>query len=544
MAQEQQQFPDWLTGADDHQQEMTLVDFYRVIPYQKRLFFGIVAASLIIGTIIIFMLPKAYKASASILMERESTFSVTKAGSQPESLNLRMRAILATLLSSSSIDKLLQELGMISPDLDEEQRRGRINAFKNNVDFQFDNIRFISERSGTERSFSMGFNISYENKSPELALLGTQALVDRLLNYSGERVAQQAATQTEFLRRQLVDAEAEMARADKELTSFKQENVLTLPGMRNVSISRMNRMEQQLMNYDNRIAVLHAKLDGVRSQLSSIESDSAIFLTTGERVSSPEDQLLLLEIEYASLRNRYSADHPDRLELEDQINAIKRHLNQGGSNDGVKSELRLAEQKLSELLERYSPKHPDVTAMQERVAQLREEISEGNLQQNQLQSASSNPVYTRLMSDKKAYEVEISLAREKQRELRSELDEIESVLQQLPAGEQGLRRLEDSRNNAEENYRELQQQLNETLDSLNKRDADLSEKFLVTEEPVLPTTPSKPNKKLLLAVLAMLSLGLAYAVVFIRHMVKDTILHSSDVEKVTKLPVFLIPEFK
>ncbi len=544
MAQEQQQLPDWLTGVDDHQQEMTLVDFYRVIPYQKRLFFGIFLATVLLGTIIIFMLPKAYQSSASILMERESTFSVTNTSPQPESLNLRMRAILATLLSSNSVSQLLEELGMITPSMDDEQRRARINAFKNNVNFEFDNIRFISERSGTERSFSMGFNISYQNRSPELALVGTEALVNRLLNYSSERVAQRAATQTEFLRKQLAEAEQQLARADAELTAFKEENVLSLPDMRGVSISRMNRMEQQIMNYDNRIALLHAKLDGVRSQISSIESDSAIFLTTGERVSSPEDQLLLLEIEYSSLRNKYSADHPDRLRLEEEIAALKQHLNEGGSNDGVKSELRIAEQKLSELLERYSPKHPDVAAQQARVAELREEIAAGNLQQNQLKSASSNPVYTRLLSDKKAYEVEISLARQKQRELRNELEGIERILQKLPAGEQGLRRLEDARNNAEEHYQELQTELSETLENLNKRDANLSETFLVTEAPVLPTAPSKPNKKLLFAVLGLLSLGLAYAVVFIRHMVKDTILHSSDVEKVTKLPVFLIPEFQ
>lgn len=545
MAKEQaQQVPDWFVNADDGQQEMTLKDFYRVIPYQRKLFFTTIAALLLAGAVVITFLPKSYQAQAEIMMEREDTFSSRgEQGRFQESLNLRMRAIIATLLSSNNVREMLESLSIINPGTDAQTVAGEVMQFKESVVIEFDNVSFINENTGREAEYSLGFTVSYEHASAEMSFLGAEELTRRLLNYSGDRVAARAKEETAFLERSLQTVQARFDAAETAVTKFKEQNSAALPHMRDVNLRRIGEMNRRILASVDRISILRDRLEETEAQLQSVAVDTAIFSTTGTRIVSPEDQLTILELEYAAAKNKYSATHPDIVRMEEEMAALRAHTGSEGSSGGTETELKVARQELSALRERYSDKHPDIAAKQEQITYLERQMQRGNTRSREKLGA-SNPVYNNLLSRKRSMQSEIRIAQAEQDDARNDLRVIEEGMGLLPGVEQELRRLEKVRDAAEEKYTELQEELTDTLSSVEERDANLTEKFVLLEAPALPIAPSKPNKMLLFAVLSVLSLLLAYAIVFIRHMVKDTILDSGDVEKVTKLPVFLIPEFE
>lgn len=545
MAQDQQQIPDWLLNmsADSDQQEMSLRDFFRVIPYQKKWFLGIALTCLLLGAAAIQLLPKSYIVESSIMMEREDTFSANSGGERPESLNLRMRSIIATLLSSGSAVEMLESLGLLTAATPADEKRFAIQTFKESVIIEFDNVSFINESTGREAEYSLGFSVSYENPSAEISFLGAKEITDRILSYSSDRISEHAKVETEFLRRNLDKAAARLQGAETELTEFKRANSQALPHMRDVSLRRIEATSRRILDSGVRLAALRDRLEDVEAQLQTVAVDTAVYSTTGTRIVSPEDQLVILELEHTALSNKYSKDHPDVVRVQEEIDALKTHIGKGATSGGIDEELANTRQKLSTLQERYSDEHPEIGALKEKIVYLRGQLASGNTRSREKLGA-SNPVYNNLLSRKRSVTSEINIERREQASMRIELIEIEKGLELIPGAEQELRGLEKVRTLAEKKHAELEEELDVTLQNVEERAANLSEKFVLLEPPTMPQGPAKPNKLVLMLVVTVLSFLLAYIFVFIRHMLKDTIIESKDIEGVTKLPVFLVPEFK
>lgn len=531
-------------GLDDfgNDNEMTLMDFVNVVLHEKTWFFGIAATVFALGFIAILMMPKIYVSNASIMLEREGIYSANSTTSSQDVLSLRMHAIIRTILSTDSVVEILEKYDFIDDDLTQSQVNSAIIGFRNAANFEFDNVSVLRESTGREGLYSMGLTVSYESTSPETSFKITKELTDKLLGSNSGKLTAENQFRLDFLESNLEEVSAKLAKADDELTTFKEANALSLPEMQSIAVRRIDDLRYRILQSDDRLKVLRDRADENDAQLASVAVDSTVFSTEGQRIVSPQDQLELLQVEYASTKDKYGPNHPDRIELEEKIASLKAHIGAGGE-EGAAMELALAKQELAALEKKYSDQHPDVASQREKVAFMESQIRTGKVKTRRQKGETTNPIYNNLLARQRGITAEISMERQSQEILQQELTDIESRFQQMPEVDAKLRRLLAKRDRVEEQYEKIEDEITSLLESSDMQQAELFERFVLLEAPSVPLVPSKPNKGMLIPLLFVFALVLAYAVAFVRHYMQAKIFSSEDVEKVTTLPVFLIPEF-
>lgn len=388
----------------------------------------------------------------------------------------------------------------------------------------------------------MGMTISYESESPDFSYQMTGELTNRLLGNNAGKLTEESQLRLDFLQGKFDKIGEQLTAAEDNLTEFKEENALSLPEMQPIAIRRIDDIRDRILQSDDRMKVLRDRLDEVEAQLASVSLDSTVFSTDGQRIVSAQDQLELLLLEYASTKDKYSANHPDRIEMEEKIAALRAHVGTG-SEEGLELDLSLARQELATLKNRYSSQHPDVAAKEEQIAFMESQLASGKGRSKKQVGATTNPIYNNLLARKRGVTGEISLERQSLVNLNEQLADIESRIQQMPAVERKMRNLVTARDRIEKRYKELEDEIGELDSNSDMQEAELFERFVLLEAPDLPLAPSKPNKTVLIPLLFMFSLGLAYIAVFIRQFAQAKIFGSEDIEKITDLPVYLIPDF-
>lgn len=521
---------------NEEDQEFKLQDLIKVVPHQKYWFIGIVLTVLVLGHFYIQSLPEIYVSKSSIMLEREGMFSSGNSSGSQDVLTLRMHSIIKTMLSTDSIFEILKSTGAVAEDAEKSAVMGQIRGFRGAARFDFENVSILRERWGREGLVSMGMEVSYRSTSPEMALAMTEELTDRLLGNNVGKMTEENQVRNDYLSETLNGLRTQLDEHESKLTAFKEENALSLPEMQSMAIGRIDNLNYRILQSQDRIKVLQDRADEIDVQLATATADSAVYTSDGKRLLSAGDQLAMLEVEYSEMRDKYSSSHPDRIQLEEKIKALREHVNSGGS--ALELELTLAKKELTSLRERYSALHPDVTDQEQRVRTLESQVK---LDQGR---ANNNPVYTNLLLRARNIRGEISLERQTKNNLRQELNNVELRMQQMPAVEQQLRRLVSARDLVEGRYKQAERELAELMESAGMQQAELLEKFVLLESPDLPLAPSTPNTSVLYPAIFFASFGLAYAFVFVRHFVQRKITGSDDVASVTRLPVFLIPDFK
>ncbi|MEM8499272.1 MAG: hypothetical protein AAF542_14700 [Pseudomonadota bacterium] len=523
-------------------QEMTLMDFVNVVTNQRNWFAAVALAIFIPGLIYVFLMPKIFVSTSSIMLEREGIYSAASNTGSQDVLSLRMHAIIKTILSTNSVKAILEEYELINENSSPQEINTEISNFRGAANFEFDNVSVLRENTGREGLYSMGMTVSYESTSPDFSYQMTNELTNRLLGNNAGKLTEESQLRLDFLQGKLDQVGLKLTAAEDELTEFKEENALSLPEMQPIAIRRIDDIRDRILQSDDRMKVLRDRADEIDAQLASVSLDSTVFSTDGQRIVSAQDQLELLLLEYASTKDKYSPNHPDRIEMEEKIAALRSHVGSGGE-EGLELDLSLARQELAALKNRYSAQHPDVAAQEEKIAYMESQLRAGKGRTKKQVGATTNPIYNNLLARKRGVTGEISLERQSLVNLNEQLADIESRIQQMPAVERKMRNLVTVRDRIEKRYKALEEEIGQLDSTSDMQEAELFERFILLEAPDVPLVPSKPNKQVLIPLLFIFSLGLAYLAVFIRQFAQAKIFGSEDVEKVTDLPVYLIPEF-
>jgi len=515
----------------------------RAIKYQREVCVAVSMLTLIGGLYVIVSLPSIYVSSSRILIERKDMFTATQqAESGADSLGHRMHLIISMVLNTESVRGMLIEQDIISPettglDLDEARK-----AFLNNANLTFDNVAVVNQYTGKSGMYSQGLEISFEDENPELAFAMAQSLTDRVLDANKGKGEMAVEVQRLFLRDRHQAANDRLAKVRAEIAAFKNEHPTLLPELKPLAIRRYEVIEDQQQRTEDSVAQLNRDLDEVRGELATSSADAFVLAADGTRILGADEQLRLLEAEYARARSRYSQDHPTVTQLRSELQAL-RQLTRSDKTSGIEADLQESRKQLSSAQQRYSDDHPDVQNLRNDIARLEAMIANRNVSSRAKKASSaSNPAYNRIIIREQSILDQLDRERQKLVALERQLESVKQQLARMPTIESELEGLIQREERAEATYEEIDAELETLLLSSGRRQADLLDRYIVLEPPRLPSAPSKPPKKLMLLVLVMLSgiAGLLSALLL--HLHRDRILDSDDVEALVELPVYMIPK--
>jgi uncharacterized protein involved in exopolysaccharide biosynthesis len=305
---------------------------------------------------------------------------------------------------------------------------------------------------------------------------------------------------SEFLAAEANKLSEQIAGLEAQLAEFKEKHTDNLPQFTSVNREWMARTEEGLRENARSIQTTEEQLIYLESELSQLSPYMP---------SSPAARLQELETKYPGLAARYSATHPDRVQMEKEIAALRSVL---GSPDAASIELRLASlnSQLKVLKERYSESHPDVAALRRGIGESQRELEQARKSLGPQGATPArtpdNPAFVQLRARYEAARIEMDALQKTRLGLEEELKKFESRIMAAPRIEQEYSMLMRDYENARANYKEvkdkqMQAELAKSLESDQK-----GERFTLIEPPLLPEQPFKPNRP------AILTLGLVASI--------------------------------
>ncbi|HTO58656.1 MAG TPA: GNVR domain-containing protein, partial [Pseudomonadales bacterium] len=200
----------------------------------------------------------------------------------------------------------------------------------------------------------------------------------------------------------------------------------------------------------------------------------------------------------------YSDEHPDVIRTRETLAGLKAEISDADRKRDLAARIEAKKAELASIKERYSDEHPEVKVL---TAQINALIAmmQDSVGDSAGGAAPTNPAYVQLKSQLDTVELEEkSLLANKQR-LEAKLNDVESRLQASPQIEKAYRDLARELQNAQSNYLEVRNktveaQLSQSLESDRK-----GERFTLIDPAQMPEKPVSPNRVLILTLGLVLS---------------------------------------
>jgi polysaccharide biosynthesis transport protein len=507
--------------------------------WRLRLTFFVVSgilASLAVATAI--MWPPTYRTGATILIEQQEIPQDLVRSAISSFADQRVQVISQRVMTTQNLMSLIERYNLY-PDIRESKpREVLLQKMRNDISLKMISADVIDPRSGRPTQATIAFTVSYQSRSPELALRVANELTTLYLNENLTSRAQMAEQTTAFFSEQAAAQQAHIIELDKMLADYKQKHQDSLPDLAQLNMQISDRTELELHDAENRIAALDSQQILLRAQLVQLNPTAQVYSDTGQRVMGVEDRLKSLRSELAGYKARYAPGHPDIINTEREIAGLEKESKAQDATSDMARQLGDAQAQLSRAQEKYTADHPDVIRLQHLVGELQKELaaqpSAGTAQK--AQDHADNPVYVQVKGQLDALAVERQSAEAKRDELRAKLDDYDRRLARAPAVERDYRSLARDLENAQLKYQQIRAKQGDVQISENLETERKGERFTMIEPPLPPEKPVTPNRMLIMATGFMMSLGLGFGAAVVRDMFDSSIRGFADVRHLLSVP--------
>ena len=492
---------------DEHQP--SLEDYLAILKRRKwQLILPIVLLAPI-AVVVALTLPPVYRSSATILIEQQEIPADLIRTTVTSFADQRIQVIKQRVMTTRNLGDIIEKYDLY-PDLRQKvSLNAAVAEMRENVGLEMMNADVVDPRSGRAQQATIAFALSYESPSAGLAQKVTNELVSLFLN---ENLRQREAAVEEasaFLREEADKLADQIRASETALAEFKERHGDNLPELLATNRELRARAEQQLRDNDLALRTLKDQQVYLETELGQLDPTLMLAGVGDARAAmSPEARLQTLETQYLGIASRYAATHPDRMQMEREIAALRTEVGRSGSVEFRRQRVELARE-LDAARERYSPKHPDVQRLERNLAQVDRQIkAAGTGGDDDRQSRPpANPAFVQLRSRLEATKLEQQGLVKSREELERRIKVYEQRLLEAPNIEREYRNLTLGYENTLAKFREvkdkqLEAELAQALESERK-----AERFTLIEPPVAADEPVKPNRPAIMMLGMVMSLG-------------------------------------
>lgn len=482
----------------------TLDDYIAII--RRRKWQAIVPAFVlcVIAILAALFIPPTYRSSATILIERQEIPPVPVRTTIMSHADQRIQAIGQRVTTTSNLSTLIERHDLY-PD---RRRREGINAaieeMRKHIALDVISADVLAPQSGRAREATITFSLSFEDGSASLAQKVTHELVSLVLNSNLEHPTPAVNEATSALQTEAERLGTEISTLEAKLAAFKQQYGDNLPELTALNHELMRRTEER--RRDNEQALL-----GFQQQVLYLESELAQISPTiagaYDRANSTAAHLEALQARYVRVKEHYAPNHPDRLQLEEEIATLSRQVGESSATsiqarlDGLLSEL-------AELTKRYSDAHPSVASLKRGIADTQAKLDQARQamsDQRAHPANADNPAYIQLRAKLEAARIEIESLKTRRVKLEDEWRAHDERISKAPQVEQEYRALTRDYDNAMINYREIREKVLQTELAQSLERDRRSERFSLIAPPLVPEKPYTPNRLMILILGFMLA---------------------------------------
>jgi len=420
--------------------ELDLKNIFQILYARRRI---ILVTFIVISALAAFLaasLPAIYRSSILILVSPQRLPSSYVASTVTTKAAERIYAVWTEILSRTTLEKVVRQFNLYSSSSDAVNIDARIEKLRKHINVEFNN--------------SDKFRLSFDNESPEKAMLVTAHLGTIFIDESLQVREQQATGTTTFISAESERLRAELESQEAAINDFKAKYRNELPEQLDASLRTLEQ--------------LRAELQGNRLRLTTLQ----------ERKANLETQLV---------------------DSRSMLPALAQWSKNGFAVQGLPLSQQLETRKLQleELLTRYSDKHPDIVRLKSEIAALEVEVrlreaaaktskAPGVMVGNSLQQMTAKQIAD--------VNVEINATRAANDLLRSQIAAYQRRIDNTPVRAIELTKISRTYEITQKKYQDLLAKSFDSQLSQNMEKQHKGERFRLVDPAYLPESPVRPNR--------------------------------------------------
>jgi polysaccharide chain length determinant protein (PEP-CTERM system associated) len=479
------------------QRELNLEDYFRIFLRRWPLIAVLAVVGGGLGYGIARNLPKRYTSQTLVLVEQPTVPGDYVKPVVSADIDQRLASMQQEILSRSRLEPLIQQFGLYRDAAIQVPTEDLVDRLRTAV-----SITPVRPMAGTQAQGLPGFTISVDFDDPRLAQQVCSTITSMFMEENQQGRQQQAEQTTQFLDKQLDDAKSKLDGQDAKLAAFKRRYLGSLP-------------DEQQTNL-NLLTGLNTQLDAATQALSRAQQDKSFaesMLTqqlaawqatqTGQNPETMETQLAALQNQVAELKSKYTADHPDVIKAESELEAFKKKMSEAEGQSAVSG---------ADKAHQTPVETPQIQILRTQIHQYDEVIHEQTAQQQEIQN---------------------------------QIKTYEERVQSSPAIEQEYKELTRDYQTALELYNDLLRKRDQSAMATDLERRQEGQQFQVLDAANLPDRPSFPNKSLFATGGFGGGLALGFCLALLIEMRDKSLRTQQDVESVLQLPVLaMVPAIK
>jgi succinoglycan biosynthesis transport protein ExoP len=505
---------------------------------RRRTFFTVLGIAACATLLLALFLPATYRSTATILIEQQEIPQELVRSVITSFADQRVQVISQRVMTTQNLLALIDRYGLY-PDL--RQRVARevlLEKMREDIGMHMISADVIDPRSGRPTQATIAFSVSYQSRSPDLALRVANDLTSLYLNEnltSRTQLGQQTAT---FFGEEASRQAAHIQDLDKALSAFKEKHRNDLPDLAQLNLETMQRTELDLHEAETKVDALDAQRVLLQAQLAQINPTLQVFSDTGQRVMGPEDRLKALKAQLASSKARFAPDHPDVISAQREIEGLEKDVKSDDDTADRLRELDEAEAQLARAREKDAADHPDVIRLQHTVESLTKQVDAAAAvgKKREATTHSDNPVYIQVKGQLDSLAVDRDSAIKRRDELRAKFDDYERRLALSPEVERQFHEMSRELETAQLEYKQILAKQTESQVSENLETERKGERFTMIEPPQMPEKPVSPNRVLIAVLGLLLSVALGIGAAAARESFDASVRGPNDIRQLLRVP--------
>jgi polysaccharide biosynthesis transport protein len=482
--------------------------------------------------------PPTYRSTGTILIEQQQIPEDFVRSAITSYADQRVQVISQRVMTSSNLLDIVAKY-----DLYPEARRAKpseeiVSTMRQDIRLDTVSADVLDPREGHPTKATIAFKVSFDYRSPQLAVAVANELTSLYLRENLETRKAQAAGTEDFLAAETARVGEQVTELEQKLTNFKLEHANSLPEYAQLNVELSSRARDELRDLEGRTRALDQQIVFFDSQLAQINPTSTLYGDTGQRILNVKDQLRILQTQYAAAVSHYSATHPDVVRLKHEIEGLEKELGSQSNSRDTQRALEQARAQLAAARESHTDEYPTVVQLTRQVAQLEEELKNAPVDPAAPPAGErpDNPAYIQIQASREAALTERASLLAQTAQLRTRLAQLEQRNADEPMIERDYTALMNDVDEARKKHSELQQKQMEAQLGENLEAARKGERFTLIEPPLEPQEPFSPNRRLILALGAVLALGAALGQMLLLERLDTSVRGREDITALLKVP--------
>jgi protein tyrosine kinase modulator len=271
-------------------------------------------------------LPDIYRATATVLVERQQVSEVFVTPSVTAELETRIQTIEQQVMSRTRLTELISRLNLYPEARKKAPIEALVARMRRDIRLELKGV----EQRMTGRNATIAFTIGYSGRQPGTVAAVANALAGLYVEENTKTREGQAAETAAFLKSQLDEVKQQLDAQEGRSSAFKLSHIGELPQQVEANLASLERLNTQLrLNGENQIRGIDRR-ERFEKQLADIESVEA---KPAGVISAPTGQLATLRQQLHELQSHFTDAYPEVVRLRHEIATLEERLPEDASEN-------------------------------------------------------------------------------------------------------------------------------------------------------------------------------------------------------------------